>query len=246
MLAVGHDITDLQEAQEKAVRLERLAAIGQTAAGLAHESRNAIQRGQACLERLHWKLHDQPETLALVERAQKAQEDLLRLYESVRDYAAPIRVDPTPCDPREVWREVWDDVRGRSPGRDAELEERTCRRRPTPRLLADRFRLAQVFHNVLENALAACADPVRIRIACGAAELAGRPALRIAVRDNGPGLNAEQRRRAFEPFYTTKPKGTGLGLAIVKRIVETHGGEISLGNPPAGAEIIFTLPRSTP
>ncbi|HVS37543.1 MAG TPA: PAS domain S-box protein, partial [Gemmataceae bacterium] len=204
VLAVGHDITELQEAQEKAMQLERLAAIGQTAAGLAHESRNALQRSQASLERLRWKLQDRPEALELVARAQKAQDDLVRLYESVRDYAAPIRVKPAPCQPAEVWREVWSDLRSLAPNRDAQLEEDvapdancTC--------LADRFCLAQVFRNLLENALAACTDPVRICIACSSAEAAGRPALRIAVRDNGPGLNDEQKRRMFEPFFTTKP-----------------------------------------
>jgi PAS domain S-box-containing protein len=252
VLAVGHDITDLEEAQRKAVQLERLAAIGQTAAGLAHEGRNALQRGQACLERLKWRLQGQAEALALVERAQQAQEALLRLYESVREFAAPIRIDPTRCDPAEVWRQAWQEVRGRAAGRDAALEEdlpsdldRTCR--------ADRFVLWQVFRNLFENSLAACPDPVRVRVVCrdaepdpGQASARAAPALRISVHDNGPGLTGEQRRRMFEPFFSTKPQGAGLGLAIVKRILEAHGGQASLGAGAGGAEITLTLPRGTP
>jgi two-component system, LuxR family, sensor kinase FixL len=108
----------------------------------------------------------------------------------------------------------------------------------------DSFRLEQVFRNILDNSLAACRDPVRITVRCTPAELAGHPALRIAVRDNGPGLNKEQAQRIFEPFYTTKTKGTGLGMAIAKRIIEAHAGRIAIGSAGhPGAEIVITLPR---
>jgi signal transduction histidine kinase len=81
-------------------------------------------------------------------------------------------------------------------------------------------------------------------VRCTEARLGDRPALCVAVRDNGPGLNAEQRRRIFEPFFTTKTKGTGLGMAIAKRIVEAHGGRLAVGTGTGpGAEIILTLPR---
>src|SRR5262249_17990150 len=108
----------------------------------------------------------------------------------------------------------------------------------------DPFRLEQVFRNILDNALAACADPVNVTISCAEASLEGRPALCISVRDNGPGLTAEQRQRIFEPFFTTKTKGTGLGMAIAQCIVEAHGGHIGVGaSEGRGAEILITLPR---
>jgi signal transduction histidine kinase len=104
--------------------------------------------------------------------------------------------------------------------------------------------MEQVFRNVLENALAACRDPVEVTVTAAADTLDGQPALLVSVRDNGPGLNAEQRKRIFEPFYTTKTKGTGLGMAIAKRIVEAHGGRIAVGpGTGRGAEILLLLPR---
>jgi signal transduction histidine kinase len=107
----------------------------------------------------------------------------------------------------------------------------------------DRFRTVQVFRNILENALAACPDPVEIRIACRSVEHAGRPALRVEVRDNGPGIAPEHQARIFEPFFTTKVKGIGLGMAIARRNVEAHGGTIEAKSTPgAGAEIAVTLP----
>jgi PAS domain S-box-containing protein len=244
-LLLGHDVTDLQEAQRQALQAEHLAAIGQMVAGLAHESRNALQRTQACLERLAWRLHNQPEALDLLARAQKAQEDLVRLYEDVRGYAAPVVLRPAVCNLAEIWREAWGQVAAVHPAREATLFEETAG--VDLRCRADRFRLLQVFRNVLDNAFAACRGPVRVTVSCRAADLEGRPALRVAVRDNGPGLAAGQKEHLFEPFFTTKVKGTGLGLALVKRLVEAHGGQVAAGDAAGapGAEIVITLPRSS-
>ena len=115
------------------------------------------------------------------------------------------------------------------------------------RCSVDQFRLGQVFRNILENALAACQEPVEIRVFCTHVEIDGKPAIRIAFRDNGPGLNAEQRQRIFDPFFTTKTKGTGLGMAIAQRIVEAHGGQIGAGSGSGrGAEILVALPQKKP
>ena len=82
-----------------------------------------------------------------------------------------------------------------------------------------------------------------IEIRSAAAELDGQPALRITVRDHGPGLSPEQRQRIFEPFFTTKTRGTGLGMPITKRIIEAHGGTIAARNRDGGgAQLTFRLP----
>ncbi|HKI19082.1 MAG TPA: ATP-binding protein, partial [Isosphaeraceae bacterium] len=109
---------------------------------------------------------------------------------------------------------------------------------------ADPFRLEQVFRNILENALTAGSALVVIEVGCAAAKLDGQPALRIAVRDYGPGIEPEQRPKIFDPFFTTKAKGTGLGTAIAKRIVEAHGGRIAVGDADGpGAVFLITLPK---
>jgi len=79
-------------------------------------------------------------------------------------------------------------------------------------------------------------------VRCSEALLDGRPALRVAVRDNGPGLTPEQRQRIFDPFFTTKTvgEGTGLGLSISYEIVKKHGGEILVESPAAGGAV-FTV-----
>ncbi len=245
VLGVGQDITELKRAQDRALQSERLAAIGQMVTGLAHESRNALQRGQACLEMLAIADKDRPRSLDLIARIERAQADLHRIFEDVRGYAAPIRLDLRPASLVDVWRDTWTDLEPQRRGRIASIRESVGD--VDPRCIVDRFRLGQVFRNLFDNALAARGDPVEISIKCESAEVEGRPGLRVVVLDNGPGLNAEQAANLFEPFFTTKTKGTGLGLAIARRIVEAHGGRIDpgkVGEP--GAEIIIKIPRGEP
>jgi hypothetical protein len=242
ILAVGQDITSVKEAQERALQAERLAAIGQMVTGLAHESGNALARSQACLEMLALEVEDRPEARQLIARIQNAQDHLRQLYDEVRGYAAPLKLDREVWDVRAIWRQAWEDLQVQRQGRQAALRETDqgvdlqCR--------VDPFRLQQVFRNILENSLAACKDPVVIDIHCSQAAIQGRPAVQIALGDNGPGLNPEQKQRIFDPFYTTKTKGTGLGMAIAKRIIDAHGGALTAGSAPGGgAEVVITLPH---
>jgi signal transduction histidine kinase len=239
------DVTERRRAQEQLLQTERLAAIGQMMTGLAHESGNALARSQSCLEMLAWEVEDRPEALDLIDRIQKAQDHLKQLYDEVRGYAAPLRLEREVWDVAWIWRQAWEHLALMRQGRDAHLREETggldlhC--------AVDQFRLEQVFRNILENSLAACRDPVRIEVRATSAESNGLPAVRISVRDNGPGLNPEQKERIFDPFFTTKTKGTGLGMAIARRIIEAHGGQIAVGpTGPPGAEILITLPRENP
>src|SRR5581483_9742673 len=117
--------------------------------------------------------------------------------EEVRGYAAPVRLEREVWDVRAVWRQAWANLAVQRQGRDAELHEEAAG--VDPACAVDHFRLEQVFRNMFENSLAACRGPMRVTVACASVELGGRPALQIAVRDNGPGLAPEQRQRIFEP-----------------------------------------------
>jgi len=245
---VTRDISQRKETEGKLRQAERLAAIGEMMTALAHESRNALQQSQACLDLLLLKASAQPELCAIVADIQKAQERLHHLYEEVRGYAAPLVLNQESCDLGEVLCETWRQLAVLRNGRTVRLEQRnqgldlSC--------WVDRLAVGQVFRNILENSLSACADPVEICATWTPAGDNGQAGLRISLKDNGPGLTPEARRKLFEPFFTTKPQGTGLGLAISRRIVEAHHGEIAAGaegggNPPFGAEIVITLPRQT-
>lgn len=236
------DITALHEAQQQLVPAERLAAIGEAMAGLTHESRNALQRSQACLDLLASRLGDRPDVLDLLRRLQEAQNHLQRLYDEVRQYAAPIVLHPEGRDVRSVFRETWEQTAGLRQGRQVQLVEAAADADCSCEV--DALALQQVFGNVLENALDAGRDPVIIEVHYGAAEIAGRPALRMAIRDHGPGLTPDQQRRIFDACYTTKARGTGLGMALAKRLIAAHAGRISVGTTAGvGTEILVTLPR---
>lgn len=244
VLAIGHDLTEINEAQKKALQAERLAAIGQMMAGLTHESRNALQRSKACLDMLEMEVEDRPAALELVRRIERAQEHLQQLYEEVRDYAAPIILKRESCDLQAIWRECWSDLAHSHEPNQIQLRESVDA--GDTNCSVDRFRLSQVFRNIFENAISVMADGGEITVCCRAAQINGHPALRLSFLDAGPGLSGEQRARMFDPFFTTKTKGTGLGMAIAKRIIQSHGGLIEAGQRPGpGAEIIITLPRQS-
>jgi PAS domain S-box-containing protein len=245
ILAIGQDITSLKQAQEQVLQSERLAAIGQMMTGLAHESGNALARSQACLEMLAFESEDRPKSLDLISRIQAAQDHLMQLYDEVRNYAAPLKLQLEPWNLAHIWRQAWENLHLLHQGKQATLLAET--EGLDLRCSVDQFRLGQVFRNILENALVACQEPIEIKILCTRAEIDGQPAVQIAFRDNGPGLDSEQRQRIFEPFFTTKTKGTGLGMAIAKRIVEAHGGQIAVGSgSDRGAEILVVLPHKNP
>ena len=242
VLSMGQDVTDLREAQEKLLQSERLAGIGQMITGLAHESRNALQRMQACLEMLGLEVGDRPAALDYVQRIQQAQDYLGQLYEEVRNYAKPIQLEKRPCDLRRLWGAAWADLALRRQGKSIELHDRTDGADLTCDV--DPFAFGQVFRNLLENALGACGEKGSIVILAASAEIEGARALTLVVNDDGPGFLPEQESRVFQPFFTTKTQGTGLGLAIVRRILEAHGGKATLARGPLkGAAIAITVPR---
>ncbi|HUG66438.1 MAG TPA: protoglobin domain-containing protein [Pirellulaceae bacterium] len=242
ILAVGQDITDRKAAEDRALQSERLAAIGQTITGLAHESRNAFQRSQACLELLSLELEGRPEELELVSRIQRALDHLHRLYEEVRDYAAPIKLDRQLCHLAHLWRDAWSHLELSRAGKEVKLQESVSCVNLNSHV--DWFALGQVFRNIFENSIAACPEPGNIWVNCSEASLGDQPAISIRIRDNGAGIPSDARGRVFDAFFTTKTKGTGLGMAIARRIVEAHGGAIELGDQDQGAEFVIVLPRS--
>jgi len=239
ILAVGQDVTDRKLAEQKLLQSERLAAIGQAMTGLAHESRNALQRGQADLELLELLVEGNSEATNLIHRLQRVQQELHRLYEEVRQYAAPIKLLLEQHQLDTVAREAWELLAPSRSGRGAELkivngDASGCR--------IDRFQMLQVFRNLFENSLSAAADPVRIVVTFERRQMGSSGSLSVCVCDNGPGIPREVADSVLEPFFTTKTRGTGLGLSIARRIVEAHGGRIRLGSPPSGAEFHIELP----
>jgi two-component system, LuxR family, sensor kinase FixL len=239
-----HDVTDRMAAQEQLVQAERLAAIGEMVTGLAHESRNALQRAMASLEMLDLDLEQQPHLKVLSRRAASAIDELQRLYEEVRDYAAPIQLDLRDIELEHFCLETWSHLT--ETHRDKKIDMTVHCSEGAASIHIDKHRMRQVFRNVFENAIAVLPTTGgKIEVtACIVNQLMGNPSIEILIHDNGPGMNAEQKAKIFVPFYTTKSKGTGLGMAIVRRIMQAHGGDAEVGSCERGALIILRLPMN--
>jgi two-component system sensor kinase FixL len=241
VLAVGHDVTEQRHAAVQVLQASRLATIGEMYARLAHESRNALQRLRVCTEMLADQVAGQSAAESLLNRSQKAQDDLQRLLDEVRNFAAPIALERSECRMAGLWREAWSLLQQAHRDRGATLIDEPCD--ATLSVVVDRFRIVQAFRNIFENALAACGDPAVINVRCNEFSVDGRLWVEIHIDDNGPGFDQAATERAFEPFFTTKTTGTGLGLAIVRRIIEAHGGRIHAAAAAlGGARLCITLP----
>ncbi|MCA8987571.1 MAG: hypothetical protein KDA78_08020 [Planctomycetaceae bacterium] len=235
-----HDVTEESERRSQQLQSERLAAIGQMITGLAHESRNALQRIQACTEMLELHVQDNSAAQGLIVRLQSAQDDLQQLFDEVRNYASPVALAIKPVPLERIIQEAWNLLEQARSRREAclklMLNQDSCT------VQGDRFRLIQVFRNLLENSLAACSDPVEITVN-SQRNLHQRGLVSVIYQDNGPGLSEEATRRVFEPFFTTKSKGSGLGMAIANRIIAAHGGTMkSEQQVGCGATFRITLP----
>lgn len=237
------DITERKAAEERMLHAERLAAIGEMMTGVAHESRNALQQINACAKMLEWEVSTDSETSGLITDIQRAHDRLHRLFENLRGYVSPLRMEYRIVRLKEVFQEAWNSTSALRSARDVQVRHEGTDQET--RCVVDPFQIEQVFRNILENALAACSDPVCIHVCWELTQLDEKPAVRVSVVDNGPGLSPEVSAQIFDPFFTTRTKGTGLGMAIVRRIVTAHAGTITAGTPEqgTGTQIQITLPR---
>jgi PAS domain S-box-containing protein len=148
-LSVVRDIGERKRLEQALRQSERLAAIGQVMAGLSHESRNALQRSVAALQMLERRVGDDAELLFLLRTVLQAQQDLRQVYEDVRQYAAPLKLDRRPTSLQTLWRDTWEHLAELRQGRDARLVEDVdgvdlhCD--------VEAFRMQQVFRNLMEN-----------------------------------------------------------------------------------------------
>lgn len=236
---------DLRQAQMQLIQSERLAAIGQMMTGIAHESRNALQRSRACLDMLDLDLESAPEQRDLVRRSRSALVELQTLHEEVRGYAAPIHLDRSYQSIYKLCLEAWNHLEPIWKPSEVKI---ALHFESVIDVLCDRHRLVQVFRNIFENALAVAPRMSQVVVETKQIQRANKLYIQVNVTDQGSGLTQEQRSHIFDPFYTTKTKGTGLGMAICRRIMDAHDGSIEVGELeksdlcPLGATITIELP----
>lgn len=245
-IVIFQDLTEIKELESQAKRAERLATLGQLAAAMAHEIRNPLAAISGSVEMLQIMATLTDDERALMQIILREVGRLNDLITQFLDYSKPraLRLERFELD--TLVGDILTLCKHRSPGVTIRME------RPDNGPLsvtADREALQQVIWNLLNNAIEAMSPLEGQGEPSGAVrlELDGRgEQVLLAVEDDGAGIADEHRERIFEPFFTTKAKGTGLGLAIIARLIEDHGGVITLEPPQSlrGARFVVRLPRS--
>ncbi len=235
------DNTELLDAQRKLVQAERLAAIGQMVTGLAHESRNALQRARGCLDLLELDLEGQSEQLDLIFRIRRSLGDLQRNYEEVRQYAAPINLRRDNVLLADLVSSAFENVLCEHPGEKHRL---ILDQPDETSITCDAHRMTQVFRNVIENSVAARSSGATIHVSITDHSDQGNSLRRIELSDNGSGMTQETATRIFEPFFTTKQSGTGLGMPICQRIIDAHAARIQVTSvKDKGTKVTIDMPK---
>ncbi len=231
------DVTQAHAQRETAERSQRLAAMGEMAARLAHRLRTplatallyAAQLGQAALAA--------PERERFASKTVDRLRHLERLIEDMLLFVRGAKIGAVPVPLSELLREALQTIEPHARACGLEIEfgdecgERVMR--------GDRQALVSALLSLLENAVQACKPGGRIRFV---AAITGAQTV-IRVADSGAGISPEAQARLFEPFFTTRSGGTGLGLAIVRAVAEAHGGKVAASSVPgAGSEFVLWLP----
>jgi signal transduction histidine kinase len=232
--------TDIASREEALVRSQRLAAVGQLAAGVAHEINNPLGVILGYAQLLARESSATESTRADLRIIEDEARQCQRIVEALLDLARPVKLVVTEVDLAEIARNVL--------SRFAESNPLGAVRAVGPPdgatlvVAGDEAKLRQVVVNLVQNAIDV--SPPDGTVAVDVA-LCGADAV-VSVTDAGPGMADADRARAFEPFFTTKAKGTGLGLAISQAIADAHGGRIILGAAPTGGTCArLILPRET-
>jgi two-component system sensor histidine kinase HydH len=231
----------LKRTQNELIARERMAALGELSASIAHEVRNPLGVIFNSVGSLRRILKPQGDGKQLLDIIDEEADRLNRMVGDLLDYSRPVQPALEPVPMRPLFEEAIAAARQQAGPQSERVVAAIQVDEDAATVRADERLLRQALLNLFLNAYQAMPREGRLDVRALRRVIDGRPYAEIVVRDTGPGIPTEMVGKIFQPFFTTKPTGTGLGLAVVRRIVEGHGGTIELGGPP-GAEFTLRLP----
>jgi signal transduction histidine kinase len=245
------DLTRVEQLEERERLRDRLAALGEMAAAIAHEVKNPLAGIEVMAGVLKRQLTDSTDAQGVLTDIIHEAKMANAIVQEVLEFVRPIRLQVDRVSLPEVLQQAVSTAEAQVPRGGIEISVRLPG--DLPRIQGDHHQLRQVFTNLIANAFEAMSGRglVEIRVTVieapdedgMAGELAPRQSVLIEVADNGPGVPAELADRIFSPFFTTKPRGSGLGLAIVRKIVDAHDGRIDMApRASGGTSFRVTLP----
>ncbi len=240
-VGVLRDLTEQVETQRRLIQREKLASLGEMAAGVAHEIRNPLGGIKMATNLLASpEVDGSPLSQEMARSIISGISEIEGIINSLLDWTRDTRLERGEYELVRILDPVVESAAGEGRARGVAVGYGRVER--TVVVFADGQKLRQVFTNVLKNALEAV-DP---KVPGGRVEVnlfANGDRATVEVVDNGVGISASDRDRIFLPFFTTKPSGTGLGMSIVKKIVDLHGGDVVIDSAPGrGTRVRISLP----
>lgn len=225
LIVLLRDITEVKQLQIMASRNDRMTALGEMAAQVAHEIRNPLGGIKGFAALLHRDLYDKPELLRLTEYIVEGANTLDRLVTQVLTFSRPLPLECKNIDLAELLVEFQESLlaEGLPPGISLSLEITSH-----PNCFVDSGLLKSALHNLVMNGIQAMPEGGKITLRLSSTQTQ----LEIEVIDTGTGIPQENLEKLFSPFFSTKPDGNGLGLVEVHKVIEAHGGEIIVDSFP--------------
>jgi signal transduction histidine kinase len=240
VLLILDDLTGVRAMEEHMAQVRTLAALGEMAANVAHELRNPLGGIGGFAALLSDMLPEESRERRYVSKIIEGVDGLNKVATNLLAYTRKVEPVYHPVDLRTVLLEVLSFIRIELDQMQSPILLHEQLGREPARLLMDPELMRQTFLNLCKNAVQAMRGQDEGHLHLELRREPGR--LVVDVRDTGPGIAPEQRRKLFNPFYTTRAKGTGLGLAIVRKNVELHGGTVETLDHQGGALFRVELP----
>jgi signal transduction histidine kinase len=246
------DLTRVEQLEERERLRDRLAALGEMAAAIAHEVKNPLAGIEVMAGILKRQLTESEDAQSILRDIIKEAKMANAIVVEVLDFVRPIRLQVERVSLADVVHDAISMAESHVPRGKVELAVEL--REDLAPIQGDPHQLRQLFTNLLTNAFEALNGAGSVRLTAlqlspdeeaGAADAQAVPMIQVEVTDDGPGIPADVMERIFSPFFTTKPQGSGLGLAIVRKIVDAHDGRIDVSaQPNGGTRFRVTLPLS--
>jgi len=244
------DLTRVEQLEERERLRDRLAALGEMAAAIAHEVKNPLAGIEVMAGILKRQLTESPDAQNILADIIKEAKMANVIVQEVLAFVRPLRLQVEDVSVGDVVRDAV--TMAESHWQKGKIEIRVEVPESLRPIQGDPHQLRQIFTNFVTNAFEAMNGAGTIEITAVAidgeeesttAEQTPGPMVMITITDTGPGIPPEVMDRIFSPFFTTKPQGSGLGLAIVRKIVDAHDGRIDVGQRPGGGTVFrVTLP----
>lgn len=240
--AIIKDITERRELEKRLVQTEKLTAMGQIAANIAHEIKNPLMGISGSVQVLMKKYKSYP---TMVDTLSKVFEQVQRLDSTLKgllSFARPQTPYFSKQEINEIIEQILFFIMPQARERKIEIVKELSRE--LPKISLDPDQIKQVFLNIILNAIHAMPEGGKLSILTTHSNGGSREnKIKVAVADTGTGIPENLRDEIFKPFFTTKMKGTGLGLVITRNIIKEHGGDISFTSKVnEGSSFEITLP----